>query len=67
LAQPAASLQHDAQVALSLQQLPLHAVADLQLAPSFLQQEAQPAFMSKTTAHPTANVSIFIIYESVNV
>jgi len=59
-AQPAASLQHAAQVALSPQQLPLHAAADLQLAPSFLQQEEQPVLRSNPTAHNTANVSIFI-------
>ena len=60
-AQPAASLQQAAQVALSLQQPPVQAVAGLQLDVSFLQHEAHPVLKSNPAAQITANVRIFII------
>jgi hypothetical protein len=59
---PAASVQHFAQVAGSLQQSPAQAAAGLQHALSFLQQVEQPVVISKATAQAAAsNIMFFMV------
>ncbi|MEI8289335.1 MAG: hypothetical protein WCH99_07665 [Verrucomicrobiota bacterium] len=62
-AHPAASLQHLAQAAGSLQQPPSHFIAGLVQAPSFLQHdvEEQPVVIRKPAAKTAASIIIFFM------